>query len=307
MPLLLRQPLVVFLLCGAGLFYLYDIVGSAGNQGAGDIVVSRDALLTFLQYRAKRFDANWAQAHLDSLSAAALEEVVEQYVREEALYREAQALQLARDDYIIKQRLIQKVEYIARSVSENLVAVDEDELTAFFEENRENYRRQAVMTFTHIFFDSRNQGADEAKRRAQQKLAQLQGEPVPFEHAGRYGDRFLYHINYVARSRDFVASHFGEAMAEALFQLPEDAARWQGPFQSDYGYHLVLVSEFQPARVPVFEDVAARVREDLIREKKRQMTSSAIDAIVAAYRVERDMPLQQAARRPLAIVGEASQ
>ncbi len=296
MPLFFRQPLVVFLLCGVGLFFLYDLVAGDEGSAQSEIRVNRESLLTFLQYRAKRFDANWAAAYLDSLDQKALEAVIDQFVREEALYREAQLLQLARDDYIIKQRLIQKVEYIAEAVSERVAEISEDELAAYFNENREKYGIEAVMTFTHIFFDSGGRGEEEAKRLAEQQYNKLQSEPVSFDQAGRYGDRFLYHTNYVARSHDFVASHFGGPMANALFQLPADITRWRGPFRSNYGYHLVLVSESQPARMPALEEVAARVKEDLIREKKRQMTSSAIDAIVATYRVERDEQLQNAAR-----------
>lgn len=39
------------------------------------------------------------------------------------------------------------------------------------------------------------------------------------DQAAAYGDRFLYHLNYVAREPDEVASHFGTEMQQAVFAL----------------------------------------------------------------------------------------
>ena len=65
---LLKEPLLHFLLAGLGLFILFGIVGS--DEDSYDdkvIIVDRDALLTFAQFRARAFDPGRAGTFLDNL------------------------------------------------------------------------------------------------------------------------------------------------------------------------------------------------------------------------------------------------
>src|SRR5690606_15059644 len=117
---LLRQPLLHFLALGVLLFALYDWrVGDApeSDASARHIVVTREALLDFIQYRARAFDDAAAVAQLDSMSAEQREALIDEYVREEALYREALALGMEQGDYIIRQRLVQKVEFLLENLA----------------------------------------------------------------------------------------------------------------------------------------------------------------------------------------------
>ena len=105
-PSWVRDPLVQFLLIGGALFGAYGLLGSApdGNESKR-IVVSRDALLTFVQYRANAFQFDLFDQGLDELTLAERGVLVDEYVREEALYREALAMGLDQGDYIIRQRV----------------------------------------------------------------------------------------------------------------------------------------------------------------------------------------------------------
>jgi hypothetical protein len=107
----LREPLVHFLAIGIGLFVLFDLVApEESNLDSKTIVVDRDALLTFVQFRSKAFNPEVAAARLDALGDAELSMLIDDYVREEALHREALALGMDQNDYVIKQRLIQSLD-----------------------------------------------------------------------------------------------------------------------------------------------------------------------------------------------------
>jgi hypothetical protein len=71
---------------------------------------------------------------------------------------------------------------------------------------------------------------------ARQQLDALNQQKTPFHRATGFGERFLYHRNYVRKEADFIASHFGELMQAAVFDLPVSDTQWQGPYQSPYGY-----------------------------------------------------------------------
>ena len=282
----LKEPLLHFLAAGLGLFVLFEAV-SDERAGLGNdvILVDRAALLTFIQYRAKAFEPEIAAARLDAMSAAERQRLIDDYVREEALHREALALGMDGSDYIIKRRLIQKVEFLAQGFADAVSAVDEDAVQDYFAANKDDYYVEPFVTFTHVYFDAEKKGVEAALAGAQAKLTELNTERVPFAAAPRHGDLFPYHLNYVERTPDFVASHFGADMARAVFALAADNAVWRGPFQSPFGAHLVLVIKNEPGRTPVLADVRARVEDDARRAKSRAMMDAAIADIVAAYEV----------------------
>jgi len=217
---------VHFLVLGLGLFVLFDLVAS--DEAAYDskvINVDRDALLTFVQYRLRAFQPKAAAARLDGMSEAELERLISDYVREEALHREALALGMDKNDYIIKRRLIQSIEFITDDLASVAVEVADEDVQAYFDANREDYYVDPFVTFTHVFFNNERHGREVSLALATAKLAELNGQRVPFSNATRHGDRFPYFVNYVERGPQFVISHFGAPMAEAVFALAPSTGR----------------------------------------------------------------------------------
>lgn len=283
---LLRDPLVHFLLIAVALFGIYELMRDDSND-AGDqtIVVDREALLTFIQYRSKAFEPQLSERRLQSLSPVELELLIDDYVREEVLHREALRLGLDGDDYVIRRRLVQKLEFITRGFAEAGTDPSEETVRAYFDEHRADYFVEPHLTFTHVFFDAERHGGPEARQLAEAKLLELNVAPVPFDRAPQHGDRFLYHLNYVERTLGYVASHFGPDMAQALYALEPDDQSWRGPFESTYGAHLVMLTAKQEGREPVLEEIRGRVAEDVTREAIRATTDEAVDALIATYDV----------------------
>jgi hypothetical protein len=74
-------------------------------------------------------------------------------------------------------------------------------------------------------------------------------------------------------------------MAKALFELEPNEFVWQGPFDSPYGVHLVLLTTNEPGREPELAELEGRVREDARRAMVREETEAAIADVVDAYEV----------------------
>jgi len=281
---LLREPLVHFLAIGVGLFVLFDLIAPEdSNLDSKTIVVDRDALLTFVQFRSKAFNPEVAAARLDALGDAELSMLIDDYVREEALHREALALGMDQNDYVIKQRLIQSLQFITNGFVSAAVDVSDEEIAEYYEANRDDYYVDPYITFTHVYFSNDRHGREQARKLADAKLAELNTEQVPFSESTRHGDRFLYNVNYVERTEDFVGSHFGRSMAAELFTLKADDSRWHGPFESAYGFHLVMVTRRTDGLYPPLEEIADSVREDALRIKLDEQNERAVQAIVDTY------------------------
>jgi len=282
----LKEPLVHFLAAGLGLFVLFGIVNRDEPDADPNVVtVDHDALLTFVQYRIKAFNPTLAEEKLSSLSDEELQNLIDDYVREEVLHREAVALGLGEDDYVIRRRLVQKLEFITEGFAEAGAKVDRAALQRYFDANKADYYVEPFVTFTHVFFETEDRPREQAHAVAEKKLLELNRNGVAFADAPQHGDRFLYHVNYVERTPDYVASHFGVPMAKAVFELEPNDFIWRGPFDSPYGVHLVLLTINEPGRDPELAELEGRVRVDAQRAMIREETEAAIADIVGSYEV----------------------
>ena len=290
MPTVLKDPLAHFVVLGLALFALFAWVSEDERTGDDRIIeVDRQALLSYIQYHARAFSPQVAAAHLDGMPPSELDRLVDAHVREEALYREALSLGMDRTDHVIKHRLVQSIEFITDDLALRTTRITDDDLETYFEANRERYRIEPTVTFTHVFFNNERHGVQQARDLAEEKREDLNENGVPFTGAPGHGDRFLYLVNYVERTPGLVASHFGDGMADAVFALVPDDARWVGPLESRYGHHLVLLTGKAAGRDPELAEVESRVRTDAEREAAEARRDAAIQALIDTYEVRRQV------------------
>lgn len=292
MTKLYKQPFFHFLLAGALIFIVYGFSKQPAveSQPADKVIdVDRETLLTFMQYRAQAFDPEIFNERLDAMNEEERAALIDDYVREEALYREALAMGMDRGDYNIRQRLVQKVEFLLENaVNEDLPAGDED-IRSFYEERKSDYRVDSVYTFTHIFFDAGDRGWDTAKQEAEDLLAGPDIGGILFNDASQYGDRYPFLQNYVERTRDFVVNNFTEEFVEQLDDLTPSEDTWYGPFQSRYGWHLVMLRARTEPYVPELDDIRGRVVDDYRYETALKKRKEAESQVVSGYTVNIDL------------------
>ena len=289
MPALLKQPLLHFLVLGLLLFVVYGRVSDQSDKFEGGSAVSshirvdRSALLNYMQYQAKAFDTAAFSKQLDAMSNEERQSLIDAYVREEALYRDALRLGMDEGDYIIRQRLVQKLEFLLENIAADSINPTESELKGFYEAHVSDYKVDPVYTFTHVFLDAEKAGMEAARNNALGLMPELKGRP--FADASQFGDRFPFLQNYVERTRDFIVNNFGEAFVVALDGLAIEGNQWQGPIQSRYGYHLVMLVQRSEASTPSFEQVKERVLDDFRYESLAHKREEAEAEVVKTYDV----------------------
>ena len=281
-----KQPMVQFLIIGGVLAALWWLVLAPESQDPKRIDVSARDIERFIQFRTRNFSTS-ASERFAGMTPSAQRSIINDYAREEALYRHALSLGLDDSDYVIRQRLVQKVDFIANEqpVSDPTVA----ELKAFFEIHRDEFQTPALVTFAHVFLRKETKEGepiadpltDDTDQRAVTLLATLNNEAIPAHSSTQYGDRFPYRVNYVEQSETVVASHMGQSAAYRIFELPVSDA-WQGPIESDWGIHLIYKQAHLAAVKPDFLDVAQSV-EMRWREEAR----------IASRRLAAEQVLQQ--------------
>ena len=264
-----REPLLHFIVIGFLLFLIFDLLPGEVSDDARVIRAGDSQLLTLIRSRNPRFSLEAATSYLSSLPSDERERLVQDFIREEVMYREAVALGLDKNDYNTRRRLINQLEYINQGFIQESLSITNDELDQYYSGNRERYFVSPQITFTHVYFSSERHGEDNARSMAEHELRILNEEEVLFHQAGFHGDRFLYHRNYVNKEQEEIASHFGKEFGRIVFELSVDD-EWQGPFGSTYGYHLLLVNSVKSGYYPPLEEVGTRVLDDVVQIRIRE-------------------------------------
>lgn len=286
---IIREPLLHFTLIGAVLFGVFFALNPEELEAVVDpktVVVDERTILNFLQFRMKAFDAVLVKRRFSAMSMKDKNRLIEEYVREEVLYREARSLRLGQSDYVIKRRMIQKLDFITEGYAASIGRPTEEYIQTHYEKNKRDYFVEPWVTFTHIFFDRKRLGTDKVQEMARRKLVELNQLRVHFSDAVKHGNRFLYHTNYVERTGDFVASHFGPQMAQQLFKLEPSKSQWRGPYNSQFGTHLVMLVGSQKGKSPSLDEVRGRVESDARRALIRERTEETVKKIIETYTID---------------------
>jgi peptidyl-prolyl cis-trans isomerase C len=271
----LREPLVHFLIAGAVIFGVYQLVNPPSGRSAraaDQIVLTKDDL--------RQLAIAWLAQGRGPPTAEEMNALVEQRVREEILSREAVALGLDKNDEIIKRRLAQKMDFLTAEVAA-LQDPGEDELRRWFAANTDRFALPPRVSFRHLYFSfDRGPGAMQAAAAAHVKITGL----LPAEAvATAAADRFMYRDYYSERTPEQVAKEFGPDFVKALFELRPNA--WQGPIRSGYGWHLVLIDAIERGRVPQFEEVEPDVKSAWLEQRLLDSKEAAFKAMRARYTV----------------------
>lgn len=250
MKRLLREPLLHFLLLGAGLFLAYGLrQRNAGSGEPGQILVTRGQI----EHLALGFAKTWQRPP----TPTELLGLVNDRVREEVYCREAMALGLDQEDTVIRRRLRQKMEFVSDDIAA-LVEPTEAELDAYLRTHADSFRVDPRFTFEQVYLDPQKHGERLADEVAQ-LLAQLNQAGDGLE-ASALGDSRLLESQFTGLPTSEVAKQFGEAFALDLERL--EPGRWHGPVESGYGVHLVSVSERSEGRLPPLAEVRDAVRRE---------------------------------------------
>jgi hypothetical protein len=274
---LLREPLVHFLLLGAMLFGVFALLGDRGSARAGHIVVTAG----HIEHLTVSFTRTWQRPPTSQELAG----LVEDYIREEVLYREAVTMGLDRDDTIVRRRLRQKLEFLTEETAETAPPSDE-ELQTFLQQHADAFRVEPRLAFQHVYL-SRERRGDTIDTVARELLAQLTTGAATTDTAA-LGDPFLLPHAFVLLSRHEITRLFGDAFATQLQHL--ELERWAGPIESAYGLHLVFIHERTDGRLPALAEVRQAVQREWLAARRKELNEQFYQHLRARYTVVVEQP-----------------
>ena len=274
MSKLLKDPLVHFLAIGIALFAVAAWRGQSISAGGERIVVTAQQVAQARAAAAVLQGREPTPAELDAL--------VEPTIRDEVLYREALVLGLDVNDDEVRRRLIEKMAYLTQDLADPAPSSAE-EVRQFYDANPELFTIPSLVSFDQVFFSPGMRG-DTLEADAAAGLIALRGGRALAD----VGDRTPLRESYDDAPREQVAVLFGDALADALFGAAP--GEWGGPYRSDFGLHVVRLRSRSDARLPPYDEIAARVAEEFGAQRRREANERAYQEMRARYDVVVEQP-----------------
>ncbi len=270
---LLREPLLHFLLIGSLLFAVHAVATpSVSKERLIEVTPEVRQSIVDL-YKSKRNTEPGSEPPTGP-SAEDLDRLIDVWVLNEVLYREAIAQGLDKGDEMIRERVIQKMRLL---IFGNLAIKDptDQELSQWFEAKRGQYDLPDVASFYEVPFTGPTSEAD-----ARAALAQIEAGSEPEEV------RLKAHI-FAERPRPSLESAFGKAFVDQITALP--IAKWQ-VVQSDLGWHVVRMDSLARGRRTEMGDIATQLISDWKAERGRELGTTAIRDMAKSYVIRRVEP-----------------
>lgn len=263
-----RSRLGQFFAIGLVLFAIAPAPRAAGR----DVHVSAGHLTALRAERARRLGVR-------ALPDDEAQRVEQRAIEDELLVREALRLGLDEGDAIVRQRLVQKMLFLAEEMAGASRAPTEAEIAAYFDERPDRWMRAARVSFVHVVAPT-----SEAAASLRPTLLAWSAT-APRDAIPPFGDPLPVSRGVSARLSD-VAQSYGAPFADAVRALAVDT--WSAPIASRHGFHLVRVTANDPARRATLAEVHDEVRASLVDERRHAAVDAWLRASLARYRVDVD-------------------
>jgi len=280
---LLREPLVHFLFIGVVIYALYGLF-------AEPVVEENDKTIVVTAGEIEWMRASWKKRWNRPPTAKEFDGLIQQYIKENVLYREALTMGLNKHDTVIRRRLAQKLEFLAKDLVA-LTPPTEAELQAYFDEHQVRYQEPTLYTFTQVFFDPDKRG-DATLDDAETVKATLIAQGDTIDDPGALGDGLMLQNYYPQKDRDEIQRNLGSGFTETLLTLA--TGQWHGPVLSGFGVHLVYVSNIDEPPPPMFAEVRERVIADWSLDRGEELNDKFYTSLREQYTIVIEEPEDEA-------------
>lgn len=150
--------------------------------------------------------------------------------------------------------------------------VSDEEVKAFFEENKEKYKKGETVRAKHILVAS--------EEKCNEVLAELQNGEKTFEEAAQQ------YSTCPSGQRGGDLGEFGKGQMVPEFEkaaFEAEIGQIVGPVKTQFGCHLIKVEAKNEAKAATFEETADSIKKTLLQEKQNKVYADTIRELKAKY------------------------
>lgn len=193
-----------------------------------------------------------------------------------------------KDDPKVRQRIeeaekmILAEEYLQKELKG--IQASEEELKAYYEKNKAQYKEAEGIKLKHILIYVPKEADNKTREKALTRAKQIRGQ---LAKGAKFEELAKIHSDDTAskeKGGDLGILRRGETLPEfeeKVFKLK--VGEISEPIASPYGYHIVKVEKRIPEEILPFEKVKDQVKQDLLKEKEREVIGKALEKIKQKY------------------------
>jgi len=154
------------------------------------------------------------------------------------------------------------------------------DLHKFYQDNQKQYETKAQVRARHILIvapkDASAADMAKAKQKAEEVLAEVRAHPDQFAALAKQDSQDPGSADKGGDLGFFDQDGTVKAVANAAFQLKKDEI--SGLVQSDFGFHIIQVTDIKPATARPFDDVKDSILNELRTEHATKQYADTVDA-----------------------------
>jgi len=197
-------------------------------------------------------------------------------INQELFYLEAIEEKLDQDENFVKEMELVKANMLKQYAVNRLltsVSISDEEKIKFFEDNRDQFVDPESATAKHILVDN-----EELAKEIEAKLAKKE---ISFEDAA------VEYSSCPSNMKGGELGTFGRGQMvpefeEAVFSIP--VGKVSSPVKTQFGYHLILVTERTEEKQCEYEDVVKDVENSLIFKKQEEVFVKKMEELTDKYK-----------------------
>ena len=197
-------------------------------------------------------------------------------INQELFYLDALDNKMDQDEKFIKEMELVRANMLKQYAINACLAsvnVTDDEMLKFYEENKEKYVNPETITAKHILVDNEELANDIEKK--------INKKEISFEDAAVQYSTCPSNVNG-GDLGTFAKGQMVPEFEEAAFALPLEKV--SSPVKTQFGYHLILVTDHTDAGQAEYEEVKEDVKNALNFQKQNEAFMKKMDELTDKYK-----------------------
>ncbi len=251
---------------------LLDVHKQAVNN-----MVDRELLRQAIEDESIKVD----QAEIDARVA----EIAEKVGSREALSQRLEVIGMTEEDFIEEMETNLKMEKLLAAHSE-VKSVTEEEARTYYQENIDRFKQPERIRASHILIQVKPEDTEAEKQKKQEQAERLLAE---IKQGADFAQLAAQYSDCPSKQRGGDLGYFGRGQMVKPF---EDAAfglkpgEVSGVVETQFGYHIIKVTERQEARTVPFEETKEGLINYLEGQRKQQAMQSYVEQLRQGATIE---------------------